>query len=134
MTDDYMTVKNQTSPPLTASEHAYFASAVITAIQASTAEGETKTSFMQQLGLMTLLFHMALKDEEFTTNNILRISKLHRVSLLRIFNELNEKGLLEREQITNIQNRGHTFRYLFSTSLLRRIAALKASDAKKKSG
>jgi predicted transcriptional regulator len=81
---------------------------------------------------MTLLFHMALKDEEFTTNNILKISKLHRVSLLRIFNELNEKGLLEREQITNIQNRGHTFRYLFSTSLLRRIAALKASDAKKK--
>jgi hypothetical protein len=127
-----MSVKNQTTPPISAQDHPHFASVVITAIQASTAEGETKTSFMQQLGLMTLLFYMTVNDEELTTNNILKVSKLHRVSLLRIFNELNEKGLLDREQITNIQNRGHTFRYLFSPSLVRRVTTLASRPAKAK--
>jgi hypothetical protein len=107
---------------LSPEDTARFAAIVIPALKNTQATTETPNSFMQQLGLMTLLFDMTLQEQDLTTVAITKTTKIHRLTLNRLYTELHEKKMLERDAIINTHGKGQTFLYRFPAALLAKIA------------
>jgi hypothetical protein len=117
--------------PTFAADHAYFAFEVLAMLRASAEEGDPKSQITLFYGFMLLLFVTAQSTPTLTMQTIQESTGLHRHTILRYYKDLEAKGLLVRDQITNSLGEGHTHAYRFTPELLARVARLKRLAATK---
>jgi HTH domain len=114
-----------------AADHAFFASEVLATLRAQAQPDDPKSQITLFYGFMMLLFVTAQSHPNLTMQTIQEHTGLHRHTILRYYKDLEAKGLLIRDQITNSLGEGHTHAYRFTPELLARVARLKKLNATK---
>jgi hypothetical protein len=114
---------------LVAADHGFFGSEVLVTLRAKAHSDDPKSQIALYYGFMLLLFVTVQSHPNLTMQTIQAHTGLHRHTILRYYKDLEAKGLLTRDQITNSLGEGHTHAYRFTPELLARVARLKTIAA-----
>ena len=86
--------------------------------------GETAASRMKQIGMMTIMHHMAVTGIETTATNIVKNSGISRPSLSEVLQPLVDRKLLREEIRRNALGHGKVLVYHFDDALSEAMSAM----------